>query len=132
MNTSAGPIPPKPPMPPMPTTPGPTGPAFSAPWQAQAFAMTLALHERGLFSWAEWTETLAEAIRSTKPPSDADAGDIYYRQWLDALETLVVRKGLAHHEQLHALEHAWERAAARTPHGRPIELSDDDRVGAHD
>jgi hypothetical protein len=32
----------------------PTGPVFSAPWEAQAFAMVLALHERGLFTWPEW------------------------------------------------------------------------------
>ena len=30
------------------------GPVFTAPWQAQAFAMTLALHERGVFTWPEW------------------------------------------------------------------------------
>ena len=28
------------------------GPVFREPWEAQAFAMTLALHERGLFTWA--------------------------------------------------------------------------------
>lgn len=117
---------------PIPTLHGPDGPVFSAPWQAQAFAMTLALHERGLISWPEWTEALAESIRSTALPGDADPGDGYYRQWLDALEALVVRKGLAQHEQLHALEHAWERAAARTPHGRPIELGADDFARARD
>ena len=29
------------------------GPVFKAPWEAQAFAMALALHERGLFTWKE-------------------------------------------------------------------------------
>jgi len=29
------------------------GPLFREPWEAQAFAMTLALHEHGLFTWAE-------------------------------------------------------------------------------
>ena len=35
------------------------GPVFREPWEAQAFAMTLALHERGLFKWPEWAAALA-------------------------------------------------------------------------
>jgi len=27
------------------------GPVFREPWEAQAFAMALTLHERGLFTW---------------------------------------------------------------------------------
>jgi Nitrile hydratase beta subunit, N-terminal len=33
---------------------GDGGPVFEAPWQANAFAMTLALHQRGVFTWTEW------------------------------------------------------------------------------
>jgi nitrile hydratase accessory protein len=98
------------------------GPVFSAPWQAQAFAMTLALHERGLFSWSEWAQALSQAIVRAQSAGDPDLGDTYYHHWLDALETLLQAKGLAHAETLHALEHAWEDAAERTPHGQPVEL----------
>ncbi|MCC6777926.1 MAG: nitrile hydratase accessory protein, partial [Hyphomicrobiales bacterium] len=35
------------------------GPVFREPWEAQAFAMTLALYERGVFTWPEWAATLA-------------------------------------------------------------------------
>ena len=38
------------------------------------------------------------------------------------------RKGLADAKQLHALEHAWQAAAERTPHGEPIVLTDDERA----
>ena len=38
------------------------GPVFGAPWQAQAFALTLSLHERGAFTWKEWAATLGEVI----------------------------------------------------------------------
>jgi nitrile hydratase accessory protein len=65
------------------------GPVFSAPWQAQAFAMTLALHERGLFSWGEWAQALSQAIASAQAAGDPDLGDTYYHHWLDALETLL-------------------------------------------
>src|ERR1700737_1957384 len=39
------------------------GRGFREPWEAQAFAMALALHERGLFTWTEWASALAEQIR---------------------------------------------------------------------
>ncbi|HBR38100.1 MAG TPA: nitrile hydratase accessory protein, partial [Sulfitobacter pontiacus] len=29
-------------------------PVFDAPWQAQAFAMAVSLHQSGAFTWAEW------------------------------------------------------------------------------
>ena len=106
------------------------GPVFTAPWQAQAFAMTLALHERGLFAWTEWAAALTEAIRRAQAGGDPDLGNTYYHHWLDALETLLQAKGLATAQALHDLEHAWEAAAARTPHGQPIELSEAERHGA--
>ena len=43
--------------------------AFAEPWQAHAFALTLQLHERGLFSWAEWATALAAEIRRAFPQS---------------------------------------------------------------
>lgn len=104
------------------------GPVFTAPWQAQAFALALALHERGAFTWPEWTAALTAAIRRAQAAGDADLGDTYYRHWLDALEQLVIAKGLADAGRLHALEHAWEAAAARTPHGQPIELTEAERA----
>jgi len=104
------------------------GPVFSAPWQAQAFAMTLALHERGLFSWSEWAQALSQAITRAQASGDPDLGDTYYRHWLDALETLLQAKGLASATTLHALEHAWEDAAERTPHGHTIELLPQERA----
>jgi nitrile hydratase accessory protein len=100
------------------------GPVFAAPWQAHAFAMVLALHERGAFAWTEWADALSQSIRAAQQRGDADAGDTYYMHWLDALESIVIAKGLADPDRLHALEHAWEAAAARTPHGQPLELSD--------
>lgn len=99
------------------------GPVFAAPWQAQAFALVLGLHERGVFGWDEWAAALSQAITQAQAQGDADLGDTYYRHWLDALETLLITKGLAGHEQIHAMEAAWATAAARTPHGQPIVLT---------
>ena len=129
MSHTACALPEKPELPEMPGLPqDANGPVFSAPWQAQAFAMTLALHERGLFSWGEWAQALSQAIARAQAAGDPDLGDTYYRHWLDALETLLLAKGLAQTDTLHALEHAWEDAAERTPHGQTIELRPEERA----
>jgi nitrile hydratase accessory protein len=100
-------------------------PVFEAPWQAQAFAMTLVLHDRGLFTWAEWTAALAAQIESALASGDPGDGATYYEHWLAALEQLVVAKGLSTTEGLDACTAAWDRAAHATPHGRPILLAND-------
>ena len=70
------------------------GPVFHEPWEAQAFAMTLALYRRGLFTWPEWAAALSEEIKRAQAAGDPDRGDTYYRHWLAALERLVAEKQL--------------------------------------
>jgi nitrile hydratase accessory protein len=103
-------------------------PTFAQPWQAQAFAITLTLHQRGLFSWSEWADALAAQIARAQAAGDPDRGDTYYLHWLAALEHLVAVKGASSAEELERYRVAWDRAADRTPHGQPIELRDDDLV----
>jgi nitrile hydratase accessory protein len=105
------------------------GPVFREPWEAQAFAMAMALHERGLFSWAEWAATLADEIKAAQAAGDPDTGDTYYRHWLNALERLVAEKKVAGADALVRYRDAWARAAARTRHGTPITLADEDFRG---
>jgi nitrile hydratase accessory protein len=64
-------------------------PVFNEPWEARAFAMTLALHERGVFTWPQWAEALSRQITQARVAGDADLGDTYYQHWLRALESLV-------------------------------------------
>jgi nitrile hydratase accessory protein len=102
------------------------GPVFREPWEAQAFAMALALHARGLFTWSEWAETLADEIKRAQAKGDADTGETYYRYWLATLERLVADKGVATSDTQHRYRAAWDHAADRTPHGSPIELKPED------
>ena len=95
---------------------------FAQPWQAQAFALTVNLHQRGLFTWPEWAQALSQAIAHAQARGDTDDGHTYYVHWVDALQAMVQRKGLGQTSEWQALEQAWTRAAARTPHGQPIEL----------
>jgi nitrile hydratase accessory protein len=98
------------------------GPVFREPWEAQAFAIVLALHTRGVFTWKEWGAALAAEIRRAQAAGDPDSGDTYYLHWLAALERLVTDKGVTSGETLARTKHAWEHACERTPHGEPIEL----------
>ena len=102
------------------------GPVFREPWEAQAFAMAVALHDRGIFSWSEWAETLGAEIKRAQAAGDPDTGETYYRHWLATLEKLVAAKGVATLEIQHRYRDAWDHAADRTPHGSPIVLRADD------
>ena len=98
------------------------GPVFREPWEAQAFAMALALHARGLFTWSEWALTLGEEIKRAQAGGDPDTGETYYSHWLAALEKLVAEKGVTTQDTLHRYRDAWDHACDRTPHGQPIVL----------
>ena len=102
------------------------GPVFQEPWQAQAFAMALALQARGVFAWSEWAAMLGEEIRKAQAAGDPDTGATYYRHWLATLERMVSAKGLTNPETLARTYEAWDRAADRTPHGDPIDLRPED------
>jgi nitrile hydratase accessory protein len=105
------------------------GPVFREPWEAQAFAMALALNRRGIFTWAEWTATLADEIKRAQAAGDPDTGETYYRHWLAALERIVTAKGITTYGILKRYHDAWDTAAERTPHGKPIELMPGDFPG---
>jgi nitrile hydratase accessory protein len=112
---------------------GADGPVFAEPWQAQAFALVVALHERGLFTWAEWAAALSAEIKAhdaaaggaRKAVGVVDDGSDYYHCWLHALEDLIAAKGHASHTEVDGVAAAWARAAEATPHGRAIELAND-------
>jgi nitrile hydratase accessory protein len=98
-------------------------PVFSAPWEAQVFAMVLALYERGLFTWTEWARALTDEISRAAAAGDPDRGDTYYQHWLNALERLIAAKGVTSTDELARAQRAWDHAADRTPHGQPIVLN---------
>lgn len=84
---------------------------FDAPWQAEAFALAVALNEAGLLDWSEWAEVFsaelaagevpvgqgvsADAARALPLPSEGDAETqaAYYRAWLAALERISRSRG---------------------------------------
>lgn len=97
-------------------------PVFAEPWQAEAFALTVHLFDRGLFTWAEWADALSVEVK--RPGRDAFGAD-YYDCWVEALSGLIESKGVADAPTILGLQQSWQRAAEATPHGKPIELVND-------
>lgn len=101
----------------------PEGPVFREPWEAQAFAMVVQLHQRGVFTWPEWADALSREIRAVGDRGETDSGADYYRHWLRALEQLLADKQLADDAALARRREYWrqhwpsghEHRARRTP-----------------
>ena len=88
---------------------------FEAPWQAQAFALAVALNAQGAFTWPEWSAALGAAL--------AEAPDApYWERWLAALERLAAGAGLTAESEMAERTQAWRRAYEATPHGQPVAL----------
>ena len=67
---------------------------FEEPWQSRAFGIAVALHGKGAFPWAEFQRRLIDAVAASPEAGSEDPTETYYRQWLAALERLVVEQGL--------------------------------------
>jgi nitrile hydratase accessory protein len=98
------------------------GPVFNAPWEAQAFAMTVSLHAAGAFTWREWADALAAELSAAAAHGEPDDGSHYYEHWLTALEKLVTKKGVVPAQELQRRLDEWDAAVRATPHGKPVEL----------
>jgi nitrile hydratase accessory protein len=104
------------------------GPVFKGPWEAQAFAMAVSLHTRGVFTWTEWAAALASELAAAAGRGEPDDGTRYYEHWLAALEKLVAGKNVITPAELERRVDEWDTAARATPHGSAIEL----RRGEHE
>ncbi|MFD2416494.1 nitrile hydratase accessory protein [Amycolatopsis pigmentata] len=105
-------------------------PGFAEPWQAQAFACVHQLSDRGLFTWHEWTEVFGAQIADHPQMAGETVEQAYYRQWLGALETILVRGEVCAEADLTATAERWHRAYLNTPHGEPVELDNAEGVCA--
>jgi nitrile hydratase subunit alpha len=66
---------------------------FQAPWEGEAFAMAVALCERGMYPWSEFQNQLISAIAAAeKKQLPPETQPTYYENWLAALEALLIEK----------------------------------------
>ena len=99
-------------------------PVFSEPWHAQLFALTVALSQKGHFSWEDWTQSFGAALARHGAKGPLDGGNDYYLAWLDSFEAILGRIDLADDHEISALTSAWRTAYLSTPHGHPVKLAD--------
>lgn len=106
-----------------PDTPAIPEPVFAAPWEARAFAMVVALHERGLFPWRAFHEALAAEVARrdarAEPASGSDSA--YYAQWVAAAEAVLAGLGVV---EAGAIERGKARILAE------LDAGDHDHVAA--
>ena len=103
----------------------PPEPAFAAPWHAQAFALTVALNEAGLFDWPDWADRFGATLKRHGLQRELDGGDDYFTCWIETLEALLADLGVAELAVLKELKAAWKEAYQATPHGQPVHLAAD-------
>ena len=102
------------------------GPVFREPWEAQAFAMTLALYDRGCSPGRNGRRRSATRSRRRRPPAIPTPAKPITGTGSTRWSGSWRRKGVADAKTLHRYYHAWDHAADRTPHGQPIELKPSD------
>ena len=88
---------------------------FDEPWQAQLFALTVAMNEAGHFTWSEWADAFGPKVQHA-PESD------YWDLWIEAFSALLEKRDMAQAEEISALARLWQASARATPHGQSIVL----------
>ena len=96
---------------------------FAAPWHAAAFAMTVHLYERGLFTWPDWAAALGRALAADEKAGRLDGSDDYYRAWIATLQELLAANGVAGAPEIETVMKEWKAAYLATPHGEPVRLA---------
>jgi nitrile hydratase accessory protein len=86
---------------------------FTAPWESRLFGMTMALIERGAFSWSDFQPELVAAIRAWEAKAASSEPYSYYERWQEALERVAARTAICSTADLESRAEAF---AAR-PHG---------------
>ena len=72
---------------------------FQTPWEARAFGLAVALNEKDLYEWREFSSQLASEIATAEQNNNPSS---YYARWVASLEELLIEKGLISREQLDA------------------------------
>ena len=98
------------------------GRPFDKPWHAAAFAITVHLHDRGLFTWPDWADALGRALAGDAHAGCLDGSDDYYRAWLAALQEMLATGGVADAADIEQVMQAWTDAYLTTPHGQQVKL----------
>jgi nitrile hydratase accessory protein len=70
---------------------------FEAPWEARAFGVAVALHEKGVFEWRVFSEALTTEIATAEQAGEASS---YYERWVRALRQVTTEGELLRGEEI--------------------------------
>ncbi len=95
---------------------------FAEPWQAQIFAVTVALNEEGYFTWSEWADVFSSCLAAAKQglARDLNGTDDYFSCWEEALKQIVKDKNIIPGTMWDDAMEKWRSAYLITPHGQPV------------
>ena len=72
---------------------------FQAPWEGRAFGLAVAMNHDGRYEWTDFAGNLVAEIAESEK---SRASQVYYEQWLAALEKLAISRGMVSKEELDA------------------------------
>ena len=107
----------------------PRSPAFDEPWHAQALALADSMVQAGHFSAPQWSEALGAALREANTDGAPDTDETYYSAVLNAVERLAASHTPLSPQNLSDRKSEWIAAYRRTPHGRPVVLLPQGKLG---
>jgi nitrile hydratase accessory protein len=73
---------------------------FDAPWESRAFGLAVALDEAGVVDWDEFRARLVAQIAAWERAHPDAEGWSYYERWHEALEAVLVERGLAGQDEI--------------------------------
>ena len=111
---------------------------FDEPWQARAFALAVALTDERDVDWDRFQSRLVAEVKDSAATDVDDSEAAYYRQWLAALERLLVEEDLVEASALRERVAAFaegDRTAHEfvrgDPHAHAERLPEDHAEGSH-
>ncbi len=75
---------------------------FQTPWESRVFGIAVTLCEQDVFEWEEFRQSLITEIREWENVNHLDpkADWNYYQLWTQALEKILLRKGVLQSEEM--------------------------------
>jgi nitrile hydratase accessory protein len=96
---------------------------FDEPWQAEVFALTVHLNERGVFTWRDWGVRFGVGLAGVGSGKPIEGGGDYYQVWLNCLLEFLSDLGHIKPDEVALMKERWAEAYQTTPHGQPVHLS---------
>jgi nitrile hydratase accessory protein len=92
---------------------------FAAPWESRLFGMTMALIERGAFTWGDFQPELVASIRAWEAAAAPGDPYSYYARWQEALERVLARATICSRGDLESRAEAFAERPPGHDHPHP-------------